>query len=176
MNVVVLNTGMETDGMIFNSPQETVFSIPLPDLSRKDQPGMRISNLAMWEIPKRIADTKVEISDLRRTMAATAAFGMVTGDLPALSGKAWKSNVHYLGDLRSRLARLHAEPHRRWANAFSCLAFVFVGAPVAISIDKQGVRLGRHDIRGRRALRFFHMRRNALGCLGRHSKRQRVRA
>ena len=30
------------------------------------------------------------------------------------------------------LHRLETEPHRRWANGFSCLAFVVVGAATAI--------------------------------------------
>jgi lipopolysaccharide export system permease protein len=30
------------------------------------------------------------------------------------------------------LHRLHTEPHRRWANGFSCLCFALVGAPWAI--------------------------------------------
>ena len=31
-----------------------------------------------------------------------------------------------------RLSKLHTEPWRRWAQGFSCLCFVLVGAPLAI--------------------------------------------
>ena len=35
---------------------------------------------------------------------------------------------------RQRLHRLETEPFRRWASGFSCLAFVMVGAPLAIRL------------------------------------------
>jgi lipopolysaccharide export system permease protein len=84
MNVFVANTRMETEGMDFNSPRESVIAIPLNDLSRKDQPDVRIANLAMWEIPNRAATTLRDIAKVRQTMAASAAFDMVTGDLDRL--------------------------------------------------------------------------------------------
>jgi lipopolysaccharide export system permease protein len=32
------------------------------------------------------------------------------------------------------LQRLYTEPWRRWANGFSCLCFVLIGAPMAIRL------------------------------------------
>jgi lipopolysaccharide export system permease protein len=37
-------------------------------------------------------------------------------------------------ELGWKAAGLRAEPHRRWANAFSCLAFAAVGIPVAVRL------------------------------------------
>ena len=37
-----------------------------------------------------------------------------------------------LDSLRWRIDRLEAEPHRRWANGFSCIAFTLVGIPLAV--------------------------------------------
>ncbi len=35
--------------------------------------------------------------------------------------------------------RLEAEPHRRWANGFSCLCFAVIGAPVAVMLRNSDV-------------------------------------
>jgi lipopolysaccharide export system permease protein len=64
-------------------------------------------------------------------MTAQAAFGMLTGDFDSLSKTAWKIREQELIAAQSRLHRLHTEPWRRWANGFSCLAFVLIGVPVA---------------------------------------------
>ena len=40
---------------------------------------------------------------------------------------------------RNRLFRLYTEPWRRWATGFSCLAFVLVGAPLAIQLRNADV-------------------------------------
>jgi lipopolysaccharide export system permease protein len=44
----------------------------------------------------------------------------------------WKNDERQLLDARQRLYKLYMEPCRRWANGFSCLCFVIVGAPLAI--------------------------------------------
>jgi lipopolysaccharide export system permease protein len=46
----------------------------------------------------------------------------------------WKTEQRKLEDQRSRLYRLQTEPHRRWANGFSCLCFALVGAPLAMRL------------------------------------------
>ena len=65
-------------------------------------------------------------------MAAEAAFQMLTGDFLALNQTAWQPLTQRVRDAENRIARLHMEPHRRWANGFSCLCFVMVGAPLAV--------------------------------------------
>ena len=56
-----------------------------------------------------------------------------------LSEAIWKSRRKQLADARTRLFRLKTEPWRRWANGFSTLAFVLVGAPAAILLKKSDV-------------------------------------
>jgi len=48
------------------------------------------------------------------------------GPLHVLTGR--------LHDCRRHLYRLLTEPHRRWSAGFSCLCFVWVGAPMAIRL------------------------------------------
>ena len=79
------------------------------------------------------------IDELERSLAAQSALALVTGEFQDLSEAIWKSRRKQLTDARSRLFRLRTEPWRRWANGFSTLAFVLVGAPLAILLKKADV-------------------------------------
>jgi lipopolysaccharide export system permease protein len=59
--------------------------------------------------------------------------------LQDLSEAAWKDKRKKLSDARNRLFRLRTEPWRRWANGFSTLAFVLIGAPLAILLKRADV-------------------------------------
>ena len=62
-------------------------------------------------------------------MASQAACQMFCGDFDALAGEEWKRNAVDHTELWGRLYRLMTEPHRRWSAGFSCLCFIWVGAP-----------------------------------------------
>ena len=49
-----------------------------------------------------------------------------------LTGGSWKNNSQELRSAHFALNRYEAEPYRRWANGFCCLAFVLIGAAYAI--------------------------------------------
>ena len=36
--------------------------------------------------------------------------------------------------INHKIARLEAEPQRRWANGLSCLAFALIGIPLAVAV------------------------------------------
>ncbi|MEN1681903.1 MAG: LptF/LptG family permease [Planctomycetota bacterium] len=72
------------------------------------------------------------ISQLEQQQAADAAIALLTGDLGLLSQPAWEADERRLAGARFTHSRLGAEPYRRWAAGFSCLAFVAVGIPVAV--------------------------------------------
>jgi lipopolysaccharide export system permease protein len=57
---------------------------------------------------------------------------MLTGDFVALTGRPWDRRMADAGDMRTRLCRLQTEPYRRWSAGFSCLFFVWIGAPMAM--------------------------------------------
>ena len=68
------------------------------------------------------------------SLATDATLQMLTGNLDELTSDHWDSR---LGKLQRRYYwyhRLRTEPYRRWANGFSCLFFVMVGAPLAIRL------------------------------------------
>jgi len=53
-----------------------------------------------------------------------------------LSHPIWQSDTNELEAQIKRKHRLLTEPWRRWANGFSCLCFVMVGATVAIRFQR----------------------------------------
>ena len=94
----------------------------------------RPSEMAMREIPDNVRTTRVKQDLMNQELATRAAFQMTAGGFDDLTGSEWRRNYKRLRKLDSHLARLHTEPHRRWASGFSCLCFVMVGVPWAIRL------------------------------------------
>jgi lipopolysaccharide export system permease protein len=123
----------EVEGQSFSGRiPDYEYELPLSEATRKGGAGDSTSNLPMSEIPLDIVRQEQNILRWNREMAAEAAFSMISGDFRSLNETAWRPLVKRVSDAENRIARLHMEPHRRWANGFSCLCFVMVGAPLAI--------------------------------------------
>jgi len=63
----------------------------------------------------------------------------MTGDFAELNDARWSQQHLAIALGQLRLFRLQTEPWRRWANGFSCLAFVLVGAPLAVRMRSADV-------------------------------------
>lgn len=135
MLVVELHDGeMDYHGEgIYRFDHET-YHIPLRDASKKGRDVGRPENLPMTRIPQAVQNEEDNIQQIQQALAAEAAFQFVTGDFDSLTSSQWNANQQDLIDARWRIARLELEPWRRWANGFSCLCFVFVGAPLAVRL------------------------------------------
>ncbi len=97
------------------------------------------TNLPLRQITSEIPAQIRRIDEMERSLAAQSALALVTGELQDLSEAVWKEKRKKLADYRNRLFRLRAEPWRRWANGFSTLAFVLIGAPLAILLKRADV-------------------------------------
>jgi lipopolysaccharide export system permease protein len=106
--------------------------IPLDEASRKGGGTRSPSDLPMYAIPDEIAHQRSYIRLVEEQMAAKAAQQMISGDFVALTANSWNSDQKQAVEANQRLYRLQMEPYRRWANGFSCLCFVVLGAPLAI--------------------------------------------
>jgi lipopolysaccharide export system permease protein len=113
--------------------------IPLSFFSAKSINESNPTNLPLRQIGGEIPAQIRHIEEIERSLAAQSALALVTGQLDELSEADWKARRKQLSDARSRLFRLKTEPWRRWANGFSSLAFVLVGAPLAILLKKSDV-------------------------------------
>ena len=120
------------DNVVFSHPGTLPHVIPLFENSETDLSVARTSQIALRNIQSAITTQRKIIKNFRQSLAADAAYGMLTGELSDLATQAWQDRFDTIGHHIHRLHRLRTEPYRRWANGFSCLFFVFVGAPLAI--------------------------------------------
>ena len=106
--------------------------IPLSAASNKGDLNRGPSSVALRDISSAVDEQKEIIDQLEQEMAADAAYDLFLGDFASLTDERWQDRTRQLDHARSRLYRLQTEPWRRWANGFSCLFFVLLGAPLAI--------------------------------------------
>lgn len=129
-----LTNGRVTFGerVTMTSPDTEEVQIPLSEASRSGDLSGGPSQCPLWRIGAEIRAQEEHIQSLRREMAAEAAFQMLTGDLASLTHASWAGKINRVNEAVIRIHRLETEPWRRWANGFSCLFFVMIGAPLAI--------------------------------------------
>ncbi len=132
LTIACINSEVEVGEVRMFVPGRDERIISLDDASRKGGGTRSPSNLPMHTIPEETTQQAKRIELLEQQMAARAAYQMISGDFAALAGPNWEKLQRQLKDARQRLYRLKMEPYRRWANGFTCLCFVLVGAPFAI--------------------------------------------
>ncbi len=133
LKIVLRNGTFEANGVVtFHFGDEYEQEIPLRDASR----AKNVSALPSWTALRLIPGQKREQTKIierhQSDMAAEAAYQMFCGDFKGLTSREWETRVSVDQSHRERLSRLSLEPHRRWSAGFSCLCFVWVGAPMAI--------------------------------------------
>jgi len=106
--------------------------VPLDAVSRKGGTSTSPSEIAMADFPKARAEQIAKIDQFEQVAAGKVAMGIVTGQMELTLPAAIEPDLQQATWARSRLTRIIMEPWRRWANGFSCLCFVLVGAPMAI--------------------------------------------
>ena len=106
--------------------------IPLEDASRSGKASVLPAYMPLRLIPKTIREQVALQAELEQQLALDAGVDLLAGDFSQLGSATWQGNNQILKDVRGYIARLRLEPYRRWANGFSCLCFVLVGAPITI--------------------------------------------
>ncbi|MDX1963887.1 MAG: LptF/LptG family permease [Pirellulales bacterium] len=106
--------------------------VPLDESTRKGGGGGSPSDLPMSKIPAEIELQQTKVAETESQLAAVASLALVTGDFGSLAESAWQPKRQQLAEARGKIARLQMESQRRWANGFSCLCFVAVGAPLSV--------------------------------------------
>ena len=108
------------------------YEMPLGDYGTEGDSGGRPANLPLWRIPDETVRQRQAIERHREHLAAAAAEQLLTGEFNRLGGTEWARRTAEGRVMQTRLCELRLEPFRRWAAGFSCLCFVWVGAPMAI--------------------------------------------
>jgi lipopolysaccharide export system permease protein len=106
--------------------------VPLDTVSRKETVSTSPSEIAMADFPRARADQIAAISQIHQLAAAKTALAIFSGRMEQTLPTAVQAERQEVKHATSRLNRIIMEPWRRWANGFSCLCFVLVGAPMAI--------------------------------------------
>ena len=123
------------DAFIIQTDEHSI-DLPLGNVTKREGPGRSPSNLPLHEMSAELAYQESYLKKLRRDLAMEAAFEMSGGDLMSVTHVSWNQKLLDLENETYRKFRLKTEPWRRWANGFSCLCFVIVGAPLAIRMRK----------------------------------------
>jgi len=113
-------------------PDTIVREVPLDAVSRKETISTSPSEIAMANF-QRARQFQIDLIDrVEQVAAGKIALGLVTGRIEQALPGFTQYERELLWHERNRLTRVIMEPWRRWANGFSCLCFVLVGAPMAI--------------------------------------------
>lgn len=135
LSLVLLDCEMDAgNGVVGVWPGRTVQDIPLTFAASKD---IALGNPVQVPLRRLGAEqiAQREQNELTaQTLAVDAGFTLAAGDFDALNEIEWSRKRNQLSSGEQRLRRLQLEPWRRWANGFSCLAFVMVGAPLAMRL------------------------------------------
>ena len=129
-----IETQIESGGALrADFPKETEFKVPLSGAMQ----ARPISHRSPSELPLRYIGNERIQQDSRThaaigEMAAHTGFSILTSNSQEIANAPGEAYSKRLKESKKRLTRLHVEPWRRWAEGFSCLFFVLVGAPLAI--------------------------------------------
>jgi lipopolysaccharide export system permease protein len=135
LTIVLYNSVIDIEGEAhLEDPGRIERQIPLNEMASGDGRSTSPSYLPLHTFARETVEQKRTIQRLEAELAMSAGYQVLTGDFANLTGVAWKNLRLKLIDAKNRLFRLQCEPHRRWANGFSCLCFVLVGAPLAIRL------------------------------------------
>jgi len=127
-----------TDGTIQVGDVKAVFpdsitrEIALDSLSRKGAASTSPSEIAMAAFPAAVAEQHRRIRQCEEIAASKIALATLSGRLDLTVPAYVEPEREAVRLETARLHRIEMEPWRRWANGFSCLCFVLVGAPMAI--------------------------------------------
>ena len=131
-------TAICTNGVVRVGDVEVAFPdtiervIPLDSIGKNNPLSKSPSQIAMNEFNAARKDSILNISRARQQIAGRTAEAFLTGHAELIAPQHFASEQATINHYHNRLNRIAMEPWRRWANGFSCLAFVLVGAPMAI--------------------------------------------
>ncbi len=115
------------------SKGEEVIEIPLDKVLRKGSVNVSSpSELSLRDVAPEAEKQRQTLDASKRQLAAVTAVALSTGQWDDLAGETGKELEQKINTGADRLDRLRTEPWRRWAGGFSCLAFILVGAPLAV--------------------------------------------
>jgi lipopolysaccharide export system permease protein len=136
ISIALFNPEADLGSWSMTHPGRFTQSFPLDQLIGGNAGVRTPSGYALREIGPAVEEQLQHIRRVEHEMAANAATAMLAGNLGELSPGGWQQRQLEIDGTEHWLHRLHTEPHRRWSNGFSCLAFALLGAPIAILLRR----------------------------------------
>ena len=130
--VTFRNSTLRIGGVNYHDPGTVVREVPLDAVSRKGTTSRSPSEIAMADFASARVAQAEKLRQIEQMAAGKVAMGILTGRLEWTAPIYTDSERQQLKHARRTLSRIVVEPWRRWANGFSALCFVLVGAPMAI--------------------------------------------
>ena len=131
-------TAICTNGIVRVGDVEVAFPdtiervIPLESIGKNNLSSKSPSQIAMGDFAEAKKDVLKQIHQAEQQIAGRLAEAFLTGHAELSTPQHSAGQQAIIDGAQGRLNRIAMEPWRRWANGFSCLAFVLVGAPMAI--------------------------------------------
>lgn len=110
--------------------------VPLGDVTKKNREA---NNPAVLPLSRMHEQLVLQEHDTRRNawrLASHLVADTLAGNMVSVTHPEWRSRLHEQQEKKYLEYKLKSEPWRRWANGFSCLAFVMVGAPFSVLVQR----------------------------------------
>jgi lipopolysaccharide export system permease protein len=139
LTVILSEVKLDVRGSISYSSDNQVFRHPLSGIIPLsiDASRLRPSDSRLVDIPRAISECENEILNDQRVLAFNYAFAATMGASDAWSSTEIKKLDDEIVNQKRLIDRLKVEPPRRWATGFSCICFMFIGAPFAIWLGQR---------------------------------------
>ena len=108
--------------------------MPLEMASRNGSKTPSPSQYSISQIPRELTELYARNERRKERLATRFSIALASGRYSELQDSTTHLLGHEIRETEKRLARLKTEPMRRWAQGFSCLAFVWMGVPMAVLI------------------------------------------
>ena len=115
-------------------PDSLIIEMPLDLAAKSGTNSTSPSQYSISQIPRELS-LQNGLNDRRREKLATRySIALASGRFVSLNDETSRTLGAEVAETEKKLSRLKTEPMRRWALGFSCLAFVWMGVPMAILI------------------------------------------
>lgn len=139
LTFICRNFTMDIDGKGYVSNPGTIERVVSLKEFRQKESSATPSHMSLARIRQERLEIDAKLDQLKREQLVQASTQMLSGNLDSLYDAEWQTHESVLQSTTYHMHRLNTEPFRRWANGFSCLCFVLVGAPIAVRLRNSDV-------------------------------------
>ncbi len=134
MIIELIDAFVTTAGQEIQYPGSLSIGMPLELAAKSGTNSTRPSQYSISQIPRELSRQNGLNNRRREKLATRYSIALASGRYVSLNDATSQTLGAEVAETEKKLSRLKTEPMRRWALGFSCLAFVWMGVPMAILI------------------------------------------